>query len=63
MSALQLSLYREVYSLELRKRMTYRTEFWFRFLGVLFANLLAAYFLWGAVFTARPVSPPRSARN
>lgn len=48
-------LYREVYSLELRKVMTYRTEFWFKFLGVLFANMAVAYFLWSAVYEVRGV--------
>lgn len=53
MSRIRWGLYREIYSLELRRRMAYRSEFWFKFLGVLFANLAAAYFLWKAVFAVR----------
>jgi ABC-2 type transport system permease protein len=48
-----VGLYKAVYSLELRRLMAYRTDFWVKFLGVLLANLAAAYFLWTAVFAAR----------
>ncbi|TWW08288.1 hypothetical protein E3A20_25840 [Planctomyces bekefii] len=43
-------LYFEIYTLQMRKLMAYRAEFWFRFLGGLFANATVAYFLWKAVF-------------
>lgn len=53
MRGLNLGLYREVYSLEFRRLMTYRSEFWFRFVGTLLATLAMAYFLWSAVYEAR----------
>lgn len=40
----------QVVSIELRRTFTYRFEFWFRFIGTLFANVTLAYFLWKAVF-------------
>ena len=43
-------LYRQVLSLELRKTFSYRFDFWFRFLGVLMANVVIAYYLWSAIF-------------
>lgn len=52
----QLGLYREIYTLELRRRMAYRSEFWFSFLGVLLANLAVAYYLWRAIFEAQGAS-------
>jgi ABC-2 type transport system permease protein len=47
-TSLRLAL--QVLSIELRRAMTYRFEFWFRFLGVLFANVAIAYYLWKAIF-------------
>ena len=48
MTALRLAI--QVVSIELRRTFTYRFEFWFRFLGTLFANVALAYFLWKAIF-------------
>lgn len=48
MTGLRLAL--QVVSIELRRTFTYRFEFWFRFLGTLFANVALAYFLWKAIF-------------
>ena len=48
MTSLRLAL--QVVSIELRRTFTYRFEFWFRFLGTLFANITLAYFLWKAIF-------------
>lgn len=45
-----MRLWLHVLSLELRKIVTYRVDFWFRFVGTLLANVVVAYFLWSAVF-------------
>lgn len=44
------SLAWQVISIELRRAFTYRFEFWFKFLGTLFANVGLAYFLWEAIY-------------
>ncbi len=48
MTSLRLAL--QVVSIELRRTLTYRFEFWFRFIGTLFANVTLAYFLWKAIY-------------
>ncbi|MCM2324813.1 MAG: ABC-2 family transporter protein [Oligoflexia bacterium] len=42
-----------VFSLELRKLVAYRADFWAGFLGSLVATLGIAYFLWQAIFEER----------
>lgn len=37
-------------TLELRRAFAYRTEFWLRFLGLLAAQVVIAYYLWRAVY-------------
>lgn len=44
-----------VASLELRRLLTYRTEFWISFLGAILTQLTLAYFLWDAIFSYRNV--------
>ncbi len=40
-------------SLELRKAVAYRAEFWVNFVGATAGQLALAYFLWSAVFAAK----------
>ncbi len=47
---LNFNVAKQVLSLELRRTFAYRFEFWFRFIGVLFANIAIAYFLWKAIY-------------
>lgn len=44
-----------VVSLELRRLLSYRADFWMHFLGGTLAQMALAYFLWRAVFRARAV--------
>ncbi len=44
-----------VLSLEMRKLLTYRIEFWFIFLGGIAVQFILAWFLWDAIFTYRHV--------
>ena len=39
-----------VYSMELRKVLSYRVDFWVQFLGTLFTDITISYFLWMAVY-------------
>jgi ABC-2 type transport system permease protein len=43
-------LWLQVLSLEMRKLMSYRMDFWMRFAGSVGANVIVAYYLWSAVF-------------
>lgn len=43
---------RHVLSLELRKAISYRTDFWAQFLGTLATEVVVAYFLWRAIYAA-----------
>ena len=45
----------QVLTLEIRKYLAYRTDFWISFLGSMIAQLGVAYFLWRAVFSFRGV--------
>ncbi len=45
-----MSLWLQVLSIEMRKLMSYRVDFWLRFVGTVAANVAVAYFLWSAVF-------------
>lgn len=40
----------EIFSLEIRKRLSYRLDFWFQFLGVTLVQVGISYFMWKAVF-------------
>ncbi|MFW5774845.1 MAG: ABC transporter permease [Chitinivibrionales bacterium] len=44
-----------VYSMELRKILSYRADFWIQFLGSVAAQLGVAYYLWKAIFDHRDV--------
>lgn len=46
---------RQVFTLEIRKLMSYRVDFWSQFLGTIIAQIVAAYFLWKAIFDYRGV--------
>ncbi|MDB5100417.1 MAG: family transporter protein [Cyanobacteria bacterium RYN_339] len=50
MIARRLAWAPHVYSIELRKLLSYRLDFWTQFLGALFVELLVAYCLWKAIF-------------
>jgi len=39
-----------IFSLEIRKTLSYRVDFWMHFLGSVFIGLLIAFFLWKAIF-------------
>jgi ABC-2 type transport system permease protein len=41
---------RHVLSLELRKAISYRADFWVQFLGTLATEVVVAYFLWRAIY-------------
>ncbi|MCB1320132.1 MAG: ABC-2 family transporter protein [Leptospiraceae bacterium] len=49
----------QIYSLELRRLLTYRAEFWIYFFGNLAGHMLVAYFLWDAIFKFNGVSEMR----
>jgi ABC-2 type transport system permease protein len=40
----------QLFSLELRKALSYRADFWVQFLGSLVAEITIAYFLWRSIF-------------
>ena len=40
----------QVFLLELRRRMTYRSDFWINFFGQTIFSLLIAYYLWNSIF-------------
>jgi ABC-2 type transport system permease protein len=42
-----------LFSLEIRKVLSYRVDFWINFLGSVITELLIAYFLWKAIFDAQ----------
>ncbi len=44
-----------VYTMEVRKILSYRADFWIQFLGSVAAQLGVAYFLWKAIFDFRDV--------
>ncbi len=44
-----------VFTMELRRMMAYRADFWLNFLANIVFHLAAAYFLWRAVFDSRGV--------
>jgi ABC-2 type transport system permease protein len=50
-------LYWTVWSLETRRSLAYRTDFWLQMLASFAAQLLVAVFLWEAVFEARGGAP------
>lgn len=41
---------KQVFSIEIRKAIAYRTDFWLQFIMSVFANVATAYFLWKAIF-------------
>lgn len=41
---------KQVFSIEIRKAIAYRTDFWLQFVMSVFANVATAFFLWKAVF-------------
>lgn len=45
-----------VISIETRKNLAYRVDFWVSFLGSVLAHLAVAYFLWKAVFNYRGIT-------
>jgi ABC-2 type transport system permease protein len=40
----------KVFSLEMRRLITYRSDFWVNFFGQIFFSLVVAYFLWSSIF-------------
>lgn len=50
-----LSLMRQILSLEIRKILSYRVDFWLNFFGVILVEFGLAYFLWKAIFEYRGV--------
>jgi ABC-2 type transport system permease protein len=46
---------RQTFTLELRKALTYRVDFWVNFVVQTAVELGIAYFLWGAIFAAKGV--------
>ena len=49
---LRPDLFRQVLSMEARKQMSYRADFWLNSFVAFAAELAVAYFLWQAIFTA-----------
>lgn len=47
------ALFRQVFSLQVRKFLAYRADFWVNFLMTVGGNLVISYFLWRAVFATR----------
>lgn len=43
-------VYRQVFFMELRKLITYRSDFWVNFMGQTFFSLVIAYYLWESIF-------------
>lgn len=50
---------KQVFSIEIRKAIAYRTDFWLQFIMSVFANVATAYFLWKAIFTYNKTSMMR----
>jgi ABC-2 type transport system permease protein len=46
----------QVYTLQARKFLAYRSDFWVSFLMAIFGNVTLAYFLWRAIFANRGVT-------
>ncbi len=46
-----MSWIKQVFSIEIRKAIAYRTDFWLQFIMSVFANVATAFFLWKAIFT------------
>ena len=46
----------QIFSLEIRKILSYRADFWMNFIGVVLAEVAVAYFLWNAIFEYKNVS-------
>jgi ABC-2 type transport system permease protein len=44
-----------VYTLELRKIITYRADFWINFFGQMIFTLIVSYFLWSSIFADQGV--------
>jgi ABC-2 type transport system permease protein len=42
----------KVFNLEIRRLVTYRSDFWVNFFGQIFFSLVVAYFLWSSIFEA-----------
>ncbi len=42
-----------LFSLEIRKVLSYRVDFWMNFLGSVLTEMMIAYFLWKAIFESR----------
>jgi ABC-2 type transport system permease protein len=45
-----------LFSLEIRKVLSYRVDFWINFVGAVLTEMLIAYFLWKAVYDANHAS-------
>ncbi len=50
-----LSTFRNIYLMELRKLITYRSDFWINFLGQTIFSILIAFYLWSSIFEAQGV--------
>lgn len=53
---MNLSWAPHAFSLELRKLLSYRVDFWLQLFGAVATELVLAYFLWQAMFASRGVS-------
>jgi ABC-2 type transport system permease protein len=47
---------RSIFSMELKKALSYRTDFWVQFVAQVFVQVIVAWFLWKAVFQAKGVT-------
>jgi ABC-2 type transport system permease protein len=47
------ALFRQVFSLQVRKFLAYRADFWINFVMTVGGNLAISYFLWRSVFASR----------
>ncbi len=46
----------QVFSLEIRRMLSYRVDFWVQFIGTIATQCVLSYFLWRAIFDARGVT-------
>jgi len=51
-----MSWWRSVFSLEMRKILAYRSDFWVTFLGQIFIQLIVAHALWKAIFDTQGIN-------
>lgn len=50
-----LVLYKSIFLMELRKIITYRSDFWINFIGRTFFTITLAYYLWDSIFSSLDV--------